>query len=127
AFLGNAAAVLFPINWSEPFGLVMIEAMACGTPVIAYPRGSVPEVQKHGVTGFVVPDMEGAVDALTRLHEIDRQSCRRYFEEYFTVERMARDYLSIYRSLVRGENSTIAVPDEGVLSWSKLASRSSTT
>jgi glycosyltransferase involved in cell wall biosynthesis len=127
AFLGNAAAVLFPINWSEPFGLVMIEAMACGTPVIAFPRGSVPEVQKQGVTGFVVPDMEGAVDALTRLHEIDRQSCRRHFEEHFTVERMARDYLSLYRSLVGGERSTIAVPDEGVLSWSKLASRSSTT
>jgi glycosyltransferase involved in cell wall biosynthesis len=125
-FLGNAAGLLFPINWREPFGLVMIEAMACGTPVIAYPRGSVPEVMQDGVTGFVVPDLEGAVKAVRRLVEIDRRKCRRHFEQHFNAERMAQDYLNIYQRLVRGESSSITVSD-GVLSWMKMASPSSTT
>jgi glycosyltransferase involved in cell wall biosynthesis len=125
-FLGNAAALVFPINWREPFGLVMIEAMACGTPVIAYPLGSVPEVVQERVTGFIVPDLEGAVKAVKRLTEIDRRKCRRHFEQYFNAERMARDYLNIYQRLVRREPSSITVSD-GVLSWMKIASPSSTT
>ena len=125
-FLGNAAALLFPINWREPFGLVMIEAMACGTPVIAYPLGSVPEVMQEGVTGFVVPDLEGAVKAVKRIGEIDRRKCRRYFEQHFNAERMAQDYLNIYQRLVRRESSSITVHD-GVFSWMKLTSPSRTT
>lgn len=125
-FLGNAAALVFPINWREPFGLVMIEAMACGTPVIAYPLGSVPEVVQERVTGFIVPDLEGAVKAVKRLTEIDRRKCRRHFEQHFNAERMARDYLNIYQRLVRREPSSITVSD-GVLSWMKIASPSSTT
>ena len=118
-FLGNAAGLLFPINWREPFGLVMIEAMACGTPVIAYPLGSVPEVMQERVTGFIVPDLEGAVKAVKRLGEIDRRKCRRHFEQYFNAERMAQDYLNIYQRLVRRESSSITVSDE-VLSWMKV-------
>ena len=125
-FLGNAAGLLFPINWCEPFGLVMIEAMACGTPVIAYPLGSVPEIMKERVTGFIVPDLEGAVKAVKRLGEIDRRKCRRYFEQHFNAERMAQDYLNIYQRLIRRESSSITVSD-GVLSWIKMASPSSTT
>jgi glycosyltransferase involved in cell wall biosynthesis len=119
-FLGNAAGLLFPINWREPFGLVMIEAMACGTPVIAYPLGSVPEVVQERVTGFIVPDLELAVKAVKRLGEIDRRKCRRYFEQHFNAERMAQDYLNIYQRLIRRESSSITVPD-GILSWMKTA------
>lgn len=75
----------------------MIESMACGTPVIAYPLGSVPEVVQERVTGFIVPDLEFAVKAVKRLREIDRRKCRRYFEQHFTAERMAKDYLNIYQ------------------------------
>jgi glycosyltransferase involved in cell wall biosynthesis len=99
AFLGNARALLFPIDWPEPFGLVMIEAMACGTPVIAFNCGSVPEIIEDGVTGFVVNSEDQAVKAVGRLDEIDREAVRATFERRFTVERMASDYLSIYRSL----------------------------
>ena len=125
-FLGKAAAVLFPIAWPEPFGLVMIEAMACGTPVIAYPGGSVNEIMKEGVTGFVVRDARSAADALTRLGEIDRQGCRRYFEERFSVQRMAQDYLAIYERLVKRGPASLNLTD-GVLDWMKLESPSSTT
>jgi glycosyltransferase involved in cell wall biosynthesis len=99
AFLGNARALLFPVDWPEPFGLVMIEAMACGTPVIAFKCGSVPEVIDDGVSGFVVCSVEQAVAAVARLGEIDRARVREIFEQRFTAERMARDYVSIYRSL----------------------------
>jgi glycosyltransferase involved in cell wall biosynthesis len=99
-FLGRARALVFPIDWSEPFGLVMIEAMACGTPVIAYRAGSVPEVIDHGVTGFIVDDLDGAVDAVRRLDELDRATVRRRFEERFTAARMARDYLRVYERLL---------------------------
>lgn len=119
-FLGNAAGLLFPINWREPFGLVMIEAMACGTPVIAYPLGSVPEVVQERVTGFIVPDLEFAVKAVKRLGEIDRRKCRRYFEQHFNAARMAQDYLNIYQRLVRRDSSSITVSD-GALSWMKTA------
>jgi glycosyltransferase involved in cell wall biosynthesis len=98
-FLGNAAALLFPICWPEPFGLVMIEAMACGTPVIAFNRGSVPEVIEDGLTGFIVEDINGAIGAVDRLGHLSRQKIRRRFEERFTARRMAQDYLSVYRRL----------------------------
>ena len=97
--LGNAYALLFPIDWPEPFGLVMIEAFACGTPVIAYRRGSVPEVLHDGETGFVVTGLEDAVRAAERLEQIDRRRCRAVFEERFTAERMARDYVAVYQTL----------------------------
>ena len=98
-FLGNAAGLLFPIAWREPFGLVMIEAMACGTPVIAFRNGSVPEVVEDGVTGFVVDDEEQATAALRRLASLDRSRIRLAFERRFTARRMAEDYLRIYRRL----------------------------
>lgn len=100
AFLSGAHALLFPIDWPEPFGLVMIEAMACGTPVVAYRRGSVPEVLEHGLTGFVVDDEEQAVLAVRRLGELDPARVREVFEKRFTAERMARDYVDIYRALI---------------------------
>ena len=99
SFLGNARALLFPIDWPEPFGLVMIEAMACGTPVIAWNCGSVPEVVDDGVTGFIVGDEAAAVAAVRRAAMLDRAEVRAVFERRFTVERMAMDYLSIYRGL----------------------------
>lgn len=99
-FLGHARALLFPIDWPEPFGLVMIEALACGTPVIAFGRGSVPEVIENGKTGFVVDTVEQAVEALARVDEIDRRVCRAEFERRFTSERMALDYVAVYRTLV---------------------------
>ena len=99
-FLGNALALIFPINWEEPFGLVQIESMACGTPVIAYPRGSVPEVVRDGVSGFLVHDMEEAVRAANRVGSLSRMRCRSYFEERFLAARMAKDYVAIYRKLI---------------------------
>src|SRR5207249_5742378 len=95
-FLSDACALLFPIDWPEPFGLVMIEAMACGTPVIAYRRGSVPEVIEDGVTGFVVDGVEEAVKAVARLGTLSRQTCRQVFTTRYTVGRMANDYVRIY-------------------------------
>jgi glycosyltransferase involved in cell wall biosynthesis len=99
-FLGDAYALLFPIDWEEPFGLVIIEAMACGTPVIAYNRGAVPEVVQDGITGFIVNDEEGAVRAVENVPTLDRKKCRQIFEERFTATRMARDYISCYKQLV---------------------------
>jgi glycosyltransferase involved in cell wall biosynthesis len=98
-FLSGAIALLFPINWPEPFGLVMIEAMACGAPVIAFNRGSVPEIIEDGFTGFVVEDEAGAIGAVDRLGHLSREKIRKRFEERFTSRRMAQDYLSTYRSL----------------------------
>jgi glycosyltransferase involved in cell wall biosynthesis len=99
-FLGNAYALLFPIDWPEPFGLVMIEAIACGTPVIACRRGSVPEVIDDGITGFIVDDLDQAVRALDRVGRMDRTRCRRAFEERFSARRMARDYIAVYEKLI---------------------------
>lgn len=96
-FLGDAAGLVFPIDWPEPFGLVMIEAMACGTPVLAWRRGSVPEVIDDGVTGFIVDDMDEAEAAIDRLTSLDRRRCRATFEKRFSVARMARDYVETYR------------------------------
>jgi glycosyltransferase involved in cell wall biosynthesis len=98
--LGDALALLFPIDWPEPFGLVLIEAMACGTPVIAFPRGSVPEVLEHGLTGLIVDNVEEAVQAVHRVGRLDRRAIRCRFEARFTAERMARDYLALYQRLV---------------------------
>jgi glycosyltransferase involved in cell wall biosynthesis len=98
-FLSGAVALLFPINWPEPFGLVMIEAMACGAPVIAFNRGSVPEIIEDGLTGFVVEDEAGAIGAVDRLGHLSREKIRKRFEERFTSRRMAQDYLSVYRGL----------------------------
>ena len=98
-FLGNAYALLFPIDWPEPFGLVMIEAMACGTPVVAYACGSVPEVMDDGVTGFVVNDIENAVEATRRVRDLSRAKCRETFEKRFAASRMANDYIGVYTRL----------------------------
>jgi len=98
--LGNAHAYLFPIDWPEPFGLTMIEAMACGTPTIAFRCGSVPEIITDRVTGFVVDDLESAIDRVKRIPEIERRTCRAVFEQRFTVERMASDYVSLYRRIL---------------------------
>ncbi|HKB40138.1 MAG TPA: glycosyltransferase family 4 protein [Gemmataceae bacterium] len=104
--LGNARALLFPIDWPEPFGLVMIEALACGTPVIAWRNGSVPEVIDDGVTGFVVDDIDEAVRAVGRVPGLCRRRCREVFEQRFSAQRMARDYLDVYRQVVRSVAAT---------------------
>lgn len=99
-FLGNARALIFPIRWPEPFGLVMIEAMACGTPVIAFPCGSVPEIVEDGWTGRIVGDVEAAVTAVETIDALDRQAIRNRFEERFSVAAMARRYVQLYEALV---------------------------
>jgi len=108
-FLGNAYALLFPIDWSEPFGLVMIEAMACGTPVVAFLRGSVPEVIDEDVTGFIVQSIEEAVVALERIQHLDRERCREVFERRFSATRMANDYVKIYEKLLASRNGNGAI------------------
>lgn len=113
-FLGDAAAMLFPIDWPEPFGLVMIEAMSTGTPTIAYRSGSVPEVLEDGLTGALVSDVDEAVEAVRRLDRFDRGRVRRRFEERFTVERMARDYLEVYERLSGANLVPFPVADQAV-------------
>jgi glycosyltransferase involved in cell wall biosynthesis len=110
SFLGEAAALLFPIDWPEPFGLVMIEAMACGTPVIAFRNGSVPEIIEDGVNGFIVEDIEAAVGAVAALDRLSRLRTRRAFEERFSVGRMAQDYEAIYRRLCGERHAETAGP-----------------
>jgi glycosyltransferase involved in cell wall biosynthesis len=105
-FLANAAALLFPIDWPEPFGLVMIEAMACGTPVIAYRSGSVPEVVEDGVTGFIVDSEQEAVSAVNELARLDRTKVRARFEQRFSAHRMAREYEGQYRKLIAAPGGT---------------------
>jgi glycosyltransferase involved in cell wall biosynthesis len=99
-FLGNASALLFPIDWREPFGLVMIEAMACGTPVIAWPGGSVAEVIDDRITGFIVQEIDDAVEATAALKDLSRRRVRDVFETRFTAERMAHDYVTVYQSVL---------------------------
>lgn len=99
--LGKALALLFPVDWPEPFGLAMIEAMACGTPVIAFPCGAVPEVVEEGVTGHLVASIDEAVAATRRVRALDRRQVRQRFEERFSAERMAKDYLEVYERLAR--------------------------
>jgi glycosyltransferase involved in cell wall biosynthesis len=100
-FLGNATALLFPIDWPEPFGLVMIEAMACGTPVVAFRHGSVPEVLEDGVTGFIVDNIDDAVAATARCAQLDRRRIRARFEQRFSADRMAQDYRRVYEQVMR--------------------------
>src|SRR5262245_51271686 len=100
-FLGQAAALLFPVDWPEPFGLVMIEAMACATPVLAFPCGSVPEIIEDGLTGRIASNMDEAVRAIPQVLALDRSAIRRRFEERFSSTRMTRDYLRLYRSMIR--------------------------
>jgi glycosyltransferase involved in cell wall biosynthesis len=99
SFLGQARAMLFPIDWPEPFGLVMIESLACGTPIVAYRGGSVVEVVDDGVTGFVVDDLDEAIDATKRTHTLDRRACRDAFTRRFSAGRMASAYVRLYRQL----------------------------
>ena len=106
--MGNALALLFPIDWPEPFGLVMIEAMSCGTPVIAYDNGSVPEVIDDGVTGFIVNSQEEAGAAVRKIDTISRAGCRERFEKRFSSRVMAENYLNLYQSTYRdGRESEI--------------------
>ena len=108
-FLSKAAALLFPIDWPEPFGLVMIEALACGTPVIAFRGGSVEEVIEDGVTGYIVDSVDEAVEAVGRLSSIDRQGCRAVFEERFSARRMCEDYIRVYERIIE-ENARMNGP-----------------
>ncbi len=99
-FLGNAKALLFPIRWEEPFGLVMIEAMACGTPVIAFNKGSAPEIVKHEKTGFIVENEREMIKAIKKIDKIDRADCRKYVEENFTIDKMVEGYERIYEEII---------------------------
>jgi|HigsolmetaAR201D_1030396.scaffolds.fasta_scaffold00009_35 Glycosyltransferase len=125
SFLGNAAALLFPIDWPEPFGLVMIESMACGTPVIAFRNGSVPEVIDHGVSGFIVDSVDEAVEMVARLPQVDRARVRSTFETRFTSERMASDYLALYRRLINERKPSIPVETEVLAGVTQIGSSSS--
>jgi glycosyltransferase involved in cell wall biosynthesis len=111
--LRGARALLFPIDWQEPFGLVMIEALATGTPVIAWRNGSVPEVLEHGRTGFIVESEEAAVSAVGVLDSIERAACRASFERRFTAARMASDYVAVYRSLAERRSGADWDTEEG--------------
>jgi len=106
--LGNAFAFLFPIDWPEPFGLAMIESMACGTPVIAYPHGSVREVVDDGITGFIANNEDEAVASLEKVQSLSRRTCRQMFERRFSADRMARDYVSTYTLLCEPESTSSA-------------------
>lgn len=106
-FLGRARALMFLIDWPEPFGLAMIESMACGTPVVAFDGGSVREVVDPGITGYIVNDMEEAVRAAAEAHTLDRRRCRAQFEQRFSAARMAREYTDLYATLIRRRNSDI--------------------
>jgi len=110
-FLGNAAAQIFAIDWPEPFGLCMIEAMACGTPTIAFDLGSVSEVLSEGVSGFIVKSIPEAVAAVRRVSSLSRTACRREFERRFTASRMADDYVTLYESLLAANNLTLPAPE----------------
>jgi glycosyltransferase involved in cell wall biosynthesis len=114
-FLGNASALLFPIDWPEPFGLVMIEAMACGTPVIAWANGSVPEVLDHGVTGFIVKSEEEAAFAISRLDQLDRNLIRREFKRRFSVGVMTQNYVRLYKGLLGATEEILQLPDVDAL------------
>src|SRR5690606_10380840 len=107
-FLGRARALLFPIDWPEPFGLVMIEAMACGVPVIAWRRSSVPEVVDDGVTGFIVDDVDSAVRAVRKADRLSRGRIRRVFEQRFSAARMADDYVRAYYQLLQHKLPSLA-------------------
>lgn len=115
-FLGNALALAFPIDWPEPFGLVMIEAMSAGTPVIAFGNGSVPEVIKDGVSGFIVNSMDEAVEACRKVRELPRAGVRAHFEGRFTAEVMVRKYVAAYEQLLAGRENVLKMPAAGAFS-----------
>jgi glycosyltransferase involved in cell wall biosynthesis len=119
-FLGNAAALVFPIAWREPFGLVMIEAMACGTPVVAFRNGSVPEVLENGRTGFIVENEEQAVRALKDIRDLDRNGVRAAFDARFTAHHMARNYLKLYTKLIKARRHSIHDAGDTHISHSML-------
>jgi len=121
-FLGSAYALLFPVDWPEPFGLVMIEAMACGTPIIAYRKGSVPEVMKDTLTGFIVDDVESAVEAVEHVANLDRRKCREVFEHQFSAARMAEDYLAVYSKILASRRE---LPAARAMQRGKSASQAS--
>jgi glycosyltransferase involved in cell wall biosynthesis len=98
--LARAAVLLNPIQWAEPFGLVMVEAMACGTPVVAFPNGAAPEIVRPGTTGFLCPDVPSAAEALRHIGDIDRAACRKTVEADFCAARMVQDYVAVYRRVV---------------------------
>ncbi len=108
-FLGNAVALVCPYDWPEPFGLLLIEALACGTPVLAYRRGAIPEIIDNGVTGFVSENLSEMAEAVGRLSEIDRRRCRDAFEERFTADRMARNYVALYKRIIE-DRIALAAP-----------------
>ena len=110
-FLGHADALLFPIDWPEPFGLSMIEAMGCGTPVLAMRCGSVPEIVDPGITGLIVDSVEEAVTALPQVMALDRRAVRLRFEQRFTAARMAKDYVQVYRSLLKPQTLRQRIAD----------------
>jgi len=118
-FLGGAMALLAPVQWPEPFGLVMIEAMACGTPVIAYPRGSVPELVENGVSGFVVPDVRHAAEAVRAVPALSRKRCREYFARRFSATRMCNDYLAVYHRIL--DNQAVLSASDQVVRETVLA------
>lgn len=119
-FLGNATALVCPYDWPEPFGLVLIESLACGTPVLAYRRGSIPEIIEDGVTGFVCDGLDEMTAAIQRIPEIDRGRCRRSFDQRFTVERMAQDYVRLYERLL-GTTLKTEVESMSFASWPILS------
>ena len=106
-FLGNALALVFPIDWPEPFGLVMIESLACGTPVLARPQGSVPEILRDGVTGFIHPDLEVLAQKVGELSQISRLACRQWVNEHFSLQRMTEDYIDVYRKLAATQGISV--------------------
>jgi glycosyltransferase involved in cell wall biosynthesis len=125
-FLGNAAALLFPIAWREPFGLVMIESMACGTPVVAFNNGSVPEVLEDGVTGYIVNSEDEAVGALRDIRSLDRDRIRAEFEHRFTAQHMAQNYLKLYSRLIRNHaQPPMLLPDALLAKGQTLVARAS--
>jgi glycosyltransferase involved in cell wall biosynthesis len=122
-FLGNAVACLAPIDWPEPFGLNMIEAMACGTPTIAFRHGSVPEVIEHGVSGLIVDSVEEAIKAVEQVRTMSRAACRNAFEERFTSRRMAQDYLRIYKQLADDSMVDVSIADDSMANTSMANAR----
>jgi glycosyltransferase involved in cell wall biosynthesis len=121
-FLSGAIALLDPIDWPEPFGLVMIEAMACGTPVIAFNRGSVPEVVDDGLTGFIVEDEKGAIGAVDRLAQLSRHEIRKQFERRFTARRMAQQYLELYRASMESKTPHLRLVADSAVARERVGS-----